>query len=392
MMNTINHALPNNTLSLHGLSGQSIRHGTDYPHKAGNGALRECSRDTNGSWHGSAGQSLVERFVLGLRSLLSFLRHAAPQTCKGWKQESHQQKDKPHKIPAFAGMTAFRFRPGRQNIPLLISSPGEEKARSASGGFSLVELSIVLVVLGLLTGGILTGQNLIRAAELRASTSQLTGYQAAILSFQDGYLALPGDMRNATVFWGAVGGGGGTGAGCFNAESTTNATCNGNGDGYINTADGGGSTPWEYGERWHAWKQLANAGMVEGAYTGKSDHATDANTRTPGKNLPRGKAGNAYVALVGSVNTNANFYPAARNTNYLVVDDDSSGGPFTPEEMWNIDKKLDDGLPAYGKIQSHVAGPTGTWAPDCATSDDEAIAKYDLINNGKVCILLFLLK
>jgi prepilin-type N-terminal cleavage/methylation domain-containing protein len=46
-------------------------------------------------------------------------------------------------------------------------------------GFSLIELSIVLVILGLLTGGILTGQNLIRAAELRSITTQHQGYQTA---------------------------------------------------------------------------------------------------------------------------------------------------------------------------------------------------------------------
>ena len=46
-------------------------------------------------------------------------------------------------------------------------------------GFSLVELSIVLVILGLLTGGILACQNLIRAAELRAITSEFSNLQTA---------------------------------------------------------------------------------------------------------------------------------------------------------------------------------------------------------------------
>ena len=70
--------------------------------------------------------------------------------------------------------------------------------------FSLVELSIVLVILGLLTGGILTGQNLIRAAELRSVVTEFQTYQTAVMTFRDKYFALPGDMTNATDFWGEM--------------------------------------------------------------------------------------------------------------------------------------------------------------------------------------------
>ncbi|MBY6117485.1 prepilin-type N-terminal cleavage/methylation domain-containing protein [Mameliella alba] len=70
-------------------------------------------------------------------------------------------------------------------------------------GFSLVELSIVLVILGLLIGGVLTGQNLIRAAELRSVMTEFKTYQTAVMTFRDKYFALPRDMTNATdFFWG----------------------------------------------------------------------------------------------------------------------------------------------------------------------------------------------
>lgn len=58
--------------------------------------------------------------------------------------------------------------------------------------FSLVELSIVLVILGLLTGGILAGQSLIRAAELRAVSTEYSRYITATQSFRDKYFAVPG--------------------------------------------------------------------------------------------------------------------------------------------------------------------------------------------------------
>ena len=71
-------------------------------------------------------------------------------------------------------------------------------------GFSLVELSIVLVILGLLVGGVLTGQSLIRAAELRSVSTEYSRYVASVHTFRDKYFALPGDMTNATQFWGTA--------------------------------------------------------------------------------------------------------------------------------------------------------------------------------------------
>lgn len=71
-----------------------------------------------------------------------------------------------------------------------------------NGGFSLVELSIVLVILGLLVGGILGGQSLIHAAELRAIPTETEKYQTALNTFRMKYFALAGDFDKATSFWG----------------------------------------------------------------------------------------------------------------------------------------------------------------------------------------------
>jgi len=68
-----------------------------------------------------------------------------------------------------------------------------------SAGFSLLELSIVLVIIGLIAGGIVAGSSMIRAAELRAVLTELTQYQTATNTFRDKYLGLPGDLRNATL-------------------------------------------------------------------------------------------------------------------------------------------------------------------------------------------------
>ena len=76
-----------------------------------------------------------------------------------------------------------------------------------ASGFTLVELSIVLVILGLLVGGVLTGQSLIHAAELRAVTTEHDKFVTAINTFRDKYMALPRRMSNAVRYWGAMDGG-----------------------------------------------------------------------------------------------------------------------------------------------------------------------------------------
>lgn len=70
--------------------------------------------------------------------------------------------------------------------------------------FSLVELSIVLVILGLLVGGVVAGQSLIRAAELRSVSTDYQRFLTATLTFRDKYFALPGDFTMASRVWGLL--------------------------------------------------------------------------------------------------------------------------------------------------------------------------------------------
>lgn len=254
-------------------------------------------------------------------------------------------------------------------------------------GFSLVELSIVLVILGLLTGGILAGQSLIRASELRSITTEYQRYATATGAFRDKYFALPGDMPNATSFWGATHG---TLATCVVTASTGTSTCNGNGDGRISA----GAIPVadNFYEVFSYWKQLANAGLIEGQYTGVQASAT-AHHSVLGSNVPASKISNAgwLINHAGTLTGTAPWYDGNYgNLLYVgasVANSFPHGGMLKPEEAWNIDTKMDDGRPGLGSVRVF----TSSLSPNCTTTDVGSTAEYALTQTSKTCPLLLML-
>lgn len=266
--------------------------------------------------------------------------------------------------------------------------------REISGsGFSLVELSIVLVILGLLTGGILAGQSLIRAAQLRAVNAEYQRYSAAISSFRDKYFALPGDMTNAVRFWGAQAGATADGpdATCIAllTAATSAATCNGNGDGQLNSLSG------NWYERYRFWQHLANAGLIEGQYSGVTSGATvSTSTSTTGVNVPASKFSNGawYFGYWGdqtgaSANWFAGSYGNALLVGANVTGSYSFGALFNADEAWNFDVKTDDGLPGSGKVMT----PAPTANANCTaggTSATPLAAAYAVTYSGAACSLI----
>ena len=254
---------------------------------------------------------------------------------------------------------------------------------SHSRAFSLVELSIVLVILGLLTGGILTGASLIRAAELRSVTTNYTSFQTAVMTFRSKYFALPGDMTNATDFWGEM-----TNCGAASPSGSGTQTCNGDGDGSLDLAPAS-----QTGELFAFWQQLANAGLLEGSYTGISGSGSTS-YHLAGTNAPRGKISASCwgIGYWGNLSANATRYDGSYGNIYQFGLQASSGHcgsasgtePFRAEEQWNIDKKVDDGHPAYGNVVSQ----NNTKRPNCVTTDSSATTAYDLSNSDQGCTLI----
>lgn len=248
--------------------------------------------------------------------------------------------------------------------------------------FSLVELSIVLVILGLLVGGVLSGQSLIRAAELRAVSTEYQRYVTSVQSFRDKYFALPGDMTNATAFWGALDGGNGIGSDC-RGESASLPTCNGDGDGTIcRTATCASGTF----EAFLFWKHLANAGLIEGSYSGSSasSTATICNSSTDqvfaACNVPASKLskGGWHIYSLGTVSSHPNLFDGQYGNGLQItgLPNDSGGlsiGLLRPEDLWGIDTKLDDGRPGTGFL---VPSRWNACSTGAANTADFANAQY----------------
>ena len=262
------------------------------------------------------------------------------------------------------------------------------KERYVCNGFSLVELSIVLVILGLLVGGVLSGQSLIRAAQLRAVTTEYKRYYAATQSFRDKYFALPGDMTNATSFWG-IAGGTGSDATCQTTVSTDARTCNGNGDGTVTFSTGS----YEY---FRFWQHLAAAGLIEGTYTGMT---SGANLYAPGVNIPVTKLGSNigwFVYTDATVSGHAFFFDGTNRGRFSVLIPNAAApygsyGTMSPTDTWNIDTKMDDGKPATGSVVSTWGSAFSQSGTSCTTaaSGADLTAIYVLTNNNTDCTPIF---
>ena len=103
--------------------------------------------------------------------------------------------------------------------------------KTKQAGFTLVEIAIVLVIIGLLLGGILKGQEMIIQAKVKNSLTDFSGVSAAFYGYQDRYRAIPGDDPGATRWTGATVSSGGTNipgdcvlTGLYNSATDTDET------------------------------------------------------------------------------------------------------------------------------------------------------------------------
>lgn len=249
-------------------------------------------------------------------------------------------------------------------------------------GISLIELSIALVVIGLIAGSVMVGASLIRNSEVKTVLTESQKYKTAMFDFRTKYASWPGDMIDATQYWGIRDGATGDDDTCSDAGTTSGTTtCNGNGDGFI-----ANRSATYFDERFLAWQHLANAGLIAGSYTGFGGTIA-AFSYDLGVNVPKGAISNSYYILVtlSPTSGNAQYFDRDRISS-VVYYGGTPAAPLTPEEAWNVDMKLDDGIAGNGKIYPFKG--TSTWGPGCAAGD-ATTSEYSITSKSKLCTLHF---
>jgi prepilin-type N-terminal cleavage/methylation domain-containing protein len=235
---------------------------------------------------------------------------------------------------------------------------GAGYANNQRDGFTLIELSIVLVIIGLIVGGVLVGQNLISAAGVRATVTQIEKYNTAANTFREKYGFLPGDINaSAAAQFG------------FAARGSYTGEGDGNGllEGIVANAPSANNGFSQTGETLMFWVDLSTAHLIDNGFT------TATATWIPSSPYPSGSTLNAYLppAKLGNgnyiytfsggwlenagSNNSRNYFGLALVTSIGQGSCPScifSQAGLTVQQAQNIDQKVDDGLPFSGRVLS----------------------------------------
>lgn len=242
-------------------------------------------------------------------------------------------------------------------------------------GFTLIELSIVLVIVALMVGGVLTGQTLVHQTRLRAIITEKDRYHTAITIFKDKFYYFPGDLPTAYNFWGTD---------CGTNSGSASTGCNGNGDHMVNYNDG-------LGETVKSWEHLSRAGLIEGSFDGVAADGGPYMVLTS-SNIPASKFPQAWWSLSNGAATGYGVPAAAGSPPlgglYLTLLNVNTPlnyylSAMTNADAWNIDSKTDDGRANTGRLRGHSTA--------CYDSGTDYYRLNGSANLKEFCTLTFIL-
>lgn len=195
-------------------------------------------------------------------------------------------------------------------------------------GFTLIELSIVLAIIGLVVGGILVGRDLIRAAEFHSVVKQLQEYEMAWNTFQLKYNCLAGDCKDASSF--------------------LSGEIDGNGDGVVNMWSTYGNV-----ESLQVWSQWAAAGLIKGKYSSPAGNwDISLNTTSPTTTISPTVGYTLYTQFWLTRSKDYSLQIGSFGITNPGWKDFLWGAGFNAEQAYSIDQKIDDGNPQSGKFTS----------------------------------------
>ncbi len=267
-------------------------------------------------------------------------------------------------------------------------------------GFTLIELSIVLVIISLVVVGIISGKSLIHTATLQTAIGDLQEFKAAYHLYQNQYNAKPGDHRNAYEFFSVDGD-----RNCGRDDTTTSG-CNGDGNQQI--------TASFTGENLKAWQHLQQAGIITGRV--KSEFGTGARYHNPTTD-PEGTGNSGYTPSIPASKIKGNFIGYSfTSTNHIgrdgalfgqvghliMLGGDSlgasaynSGPSVNAADARSIDNKMDDGKPDSGKL---FATSTHSVPGSCTTNgaywnaNATSTSDYVLSDSTISCLISYLIE